>query len=255
MAIFKKQFPALPAATVPLSGPEIMALVQGGISKRATIQDIVNRAQLPLAAMIAGIAANTASIITIDGQIVTLTSGLGTANANIAALAAALAAGTFLTSTDVDALFPAARQLLPGTNVTFDDTVPGARTLNASGGGGGGGIATILNPTALPAGNTSDWDPPNLQDVDTVVMTSVDSCAIDGIAAPVPLANKRLWLVNGNDFLTSNFDITITTMIASTSLSANRIYAGSSSPALSPGKGCLIVYDTGFGHWRYLDRV
>lgn len=32
---------------------------------------------------------------------------------------------------------PNSRQLLPGTNITFDDTVPGERTVNASGGGSG----------------------------------------------------------------------------------------------------------------------
>jgi hypothetical protein len=33
--------------------------------------------------------------------------------------------------------FPNSRQLLPGTNITFDDSVDGERTINATGGSGG----------------------------------------------------------------------------------------------------------------------
>lgn len=44
---------------------------------------------------------------------------------------------TVLTENDETAVFANSRQLLAGTNITFDDTTPGERTVNASGGGGG----------------------------------------------------------------------------------------------------------------------
>jgi hypothetical protein len=44
---------------------------------------------------------------------------------------------TFLTVSDETSDLPNSRQLLAGTNVTFDDTVAGERTINSSGGGGG----------------------------------------------------------------------------------------------------------------------
>ena len=43
---------------------------------------------------------------------------------------------TFLTVNDETGNFPDSVQLLPGTNITFDDTVPNERTINATGGGG-----------------------------------------------------------------------------------------------------------------------
>lgn len=49
----------------------------------------------------------------------------------------AIRAITTLTENDETALFPSSRRLLPGTDVAFDDTVPGVRTINATGGGGG----------------------------------------------------------------------------------------------------------------------
>jgi hypothetical protein len=42
----------------------------------------------------------------------------------------------FLTAADESASLPNSRELLPGTNITFDDTTPNERTVNASGGGG-----------------------------------------------------------------------------------------------------------------------
>ncbi len=50
-----------------------------------------------------------------------------------------LSALTFMTEDDETADAPNSRQLLPGSNISFDDTVPGQRTINSSGGGGGGG--------------------------------------------------------------------------------------------------------------------
>jgi hypothetical protein len=43
---------------------------------------------------------------------------------------------TFLTKNDDTGLLPNSIQLLAGTNITFDDTVLGKRTINSSGGGG-----------------------------------------------------------------------------------------------------------------------
>ena len=48
------------------------------------------------------------------------------------------------------------RQILAGTNVTFDDTVAGFRTINASSGGGGAGW-TLIETKASPAGPTVDF--------------------------------------------------------------------------------------------------
>jgi hypothetical protein len=42
-------------------------------------------------------------------------------------------ASSFLTINDETADFPNSRQLLAGTGITFDDTVPGARTINSAG--------------------------------------------------------------------------------------------------------------------------
>jgi hypothetical protein len=53
-------------------------------------------------------------------------------------------AGSFLTVEDETANFPNSRQLLPGTNITFDDTVAGERTINATGGSGGGSEWSVL---------------------------------------------------------------------------------------------------------------
>lgn len=43
---------------------------------------------------------------------------------------------TYHTKDDETALLPNSVQLLAGTNITFDDSVPNARTISASGGGG-----------------------------------------------------------------------------------------------------------------------
>lgn len=51
-------------------------------------------------------------------------------------LVSAILAATILTVNDETNTFPNSRQLLPGTGITFDDTVDGERTINASGGAG-----------------------------------------------------------------------------------------------------------------------
>lgn len=50
-----------------------------------------------------------------------------------------IAATSFLTVDDETLNFPNSRQLLAGIGITFDDTIPGKRTVSATGGGGGGG--------------------------------------------------------------------------------------------------------------------
>lgn len=53
---------------------------------------------------------------------------------------AELLAATLLTENDETATYPSSRRVLPGTNITFDDSVAGQRTINASGGGDAGGM-------------------------------------------------------------------------------------------------------------------
>lgn len=50
---------------------------------------------------------------------------------------------TYLTAADETATLPNSRELLAGTNITFDDVVPGERTINAAGGGGGGTVTSV----------------------------------------------------------------------------------------------------------------
>ncbi len=68
---------------------------------------------------------------------------------------------TYLTETDETADLPNSRQLLAGTNVTFDDSVAGQRTVSASGGSssGGGhlhGLMRILGDGATTVFNLLD---------------------------------------------------------------------------------------------------
>lgn len=64
------------------------------------------------------------------------------------------AAATLLTEADETATFPNSRALLAGTNVTFDDSVAGERTISATGGGGSSGAPAIYVNVDQPAGNT-----------------------------------------------------------------------------------------------------
>lgn len=62
--------------------------------------------------------------------------------------AAASASATYLTEDDETSSLPNSRQLVAGTNVTFDDSTPGQRTINASGGGGGTTVGATLRRAA-----------------------------------------------------------------------------------------------------------
>lgn len=90
-----------------------------------------------------------------DGVAGNPTVGLGTAT--VASLALADTAiqpadplfdTTLLTDDDETAVFPNSRMLLAGTNITFDDSTPGARTVSASGGAGGGNITPDTHPNS-----------------------------------------------------------------------------------------------------------
>lgn len=57
-------------------------------------------------------------------------------NARITAASSVATNATFLTATSEIATLPNSRELVAGTDITFDDTVSGIRTVNASGGSG-----------------------------------------------------------------------------------------------------------------------
>lgn len=76
---------------------------------------------------------------------------------------------TVLTSENETTSFPHSRELLAGTNITFDDTTANERTINATGGSGGGGgtetfitknneTATLINSWRLIAGTNVTFD-------------------------------------------------------------------------------------------------
>ena len=68
--------------------------------------------------------ATVRQILTVDGLADAIATQAGTADA------------TYVTVDDESADLPNSRQLLAGTNITFDDTTPGERTVNASTGSG-----------------------------------------------------------------------------------------------------------------------
>lgn len=61
----------------------------------------------------------------------------------------------FLTSADESVNFPNSRQLLAGTNITFDDTVANRRTINATGGSAGTDHVVVSDGT-LPIPSAVD---------------------------------------------------------------------------------------------------
>lgn len=66
---------------------------------------------------------------------------------------AQILAATFLTADDESVIFHNSRQLLAGTNVTFDDTIDNQRTINV----GGGSLGTHYD-APLSDGDTSAAD-------------------------------------------------------------------------------------------------
>lgn len=73
---------------------------------------------------------------------------------------AALAAPTYLTTANETALLANSRRVLAGTNVTFDDTAAGIRTINVSGGSPGGSTTQVQFNDAGAFGGDADftWD-------------------------------------------------------------------------------------------------
>jgi len=59
--------------------------------------------------------------------------------------------GHFLTHTDESVLLPQSRQLIPGTNITFDDTVANQRTINAAGSVSDDYVVMSDGATPIPA--------------------------------------------------------------------------------------------------------
>lgn len=57
---------------------------------------------------------------------------------------------SFMTVNDESHLFFNSRQVLPGTNITFDDSVPHRRTINATGGGLPSGFPTGFSSIDAP---------------------------------------------------------------------------------------------------------
>lgn len=106
------------------------------------LSSAVTAAQDDVAALTVDLAAETAARIAGDATNSSDIGNLGDALldevAAREAFQATLGGATYLTVDDETADFVNSRQMLAGTNITFDDTVAGKRTINASGGGGGG---------------------------------------------------------------------------------------------------------------------
>jgi hypothetical protein len=90
---------------------------------------------------IAAAAGQTYTVLVDDNGVLSSGSGGG---------GSAPASATFLTATDESGTLPNSRQLLAGTNVTFDDSVPNERTINASGGGSGTDYVVLGNGVQPP---------------------------------------------------------------------------------------------------------
>lgn len=105
-------------------------------------------------------------VVLFDGVTGKLIKDSGQTIAAIEAAAAATAVAalddkTYLTASDETATLGNSRQLLAGTNVTFDDTTPGERTVNASSGGGATVYTSAFaSPPASPAAGDL-WLPSN----------------------------------------------------------------------------------------------
>jgi hypothetical protein len=61
-----------------------------------------------------------------------------------------------LTHTDESASLPYSRQLIAGTNVSFDDSVINERTINSTGGGGSSDDYVVMSDGAIPPSPMDD---------------------------------------------------------------------------------------------------
>lgn len=164
------RFTDLATADTPLSGDEILALVQGGISKQVSITDILAGATGPTLEAGAGIDLDTST----PGTVIIISTEPDAQT--LATVIAALAALTFVTIDDESTPLPNSRQLLPGTNMAFDTATPGQLTLNASGGGSAVKMAyaTINGDGSIEPGSLN---------VDGVVLGAFGVYAIDVTSA------------------------------------------------------------------------
>lgn len=87
---------------------------------------------------------------------------------------------TYLTATDQTSTLTGSRHLIAGTNVTFDDTTPGERTISASGGGGGGITGTLTAGQMLVATGTSTVVTGRLSYTDSPLLNPIAQPTTDG---------------------------------------------------------------------------
>ncbi len=188
----------LPQATLPLDGTEVLALVQAGLSKQILISNLVigqlsgdTITNIDFGNTILNPTYNFLGTgVTSIGGSITVGSptggdqGPGTINAtNIFINGVPIGGGgggggpeTVLTVANETATFPNSRQVLAGTNITFNDTVPNERTISSD-------PPQTLVVTALFGGSSSanfNGTPVVTWFGETVLQTSVDAHWDDG---------------------------------------------------------------------------
>jgi hypothetical protein len=134
---------------------------------------------------------------------------------------------------------------LTGTEVVpVDQNGQTVQTTIAAIAGVVGGInpEAYITPAALPAGLTSNWNPPGLGNASIIRVSSGNQAfSIDGIAAPA--GPKFMLLINAN---TAEADMTIVDASASASFAQNQI--------LVQHKANVAIGFQG-GVWFYYDEV